>query len=202
MLVRPNAPTPQLPSEKLLELLADSANANLSNREIGRRLEIDHKFVAGFRAALKATRWGPSRHGTFGRPPSGTQSRPGRTVAGEPPALNSWDCWVLATAHERSKFVDAVGMRHLLAAAPAEHRRAFHRVVVELAAGMMVRTTPVPPAPAVAALIASIPADLSIPDFLKRTNAAVPATAADEPAPCNGASSNQVALTKESNDVG
>ena len=53
-----------------------------------------------------------------------------------------------------------------------------------------------------ARLIASIPDDLSIPDFLKRTNPAVPATAADEPAPCDGAGSGQVALTTESNDAG
>lgn len=44
--------------------------------------------------------------------------------------------------------------------------------------------------------------NLSIPDFLKRTNSTVTATAVDEPAPCNGAGSNQVALKKESNDVG
>jgi hypothetical protein len=54
-----------------------------------------------------------------------------------------------------------------------------------------------------AALIATIPSDLSIPNFLRRTNAAVPATAADEPAPCNGAgSSHRVAFEEESNNVG
>ena len=86
---------------RLLELLADPANAGLSNREIGRRVEVDHKYVAGFRAALAATGWGPARPSTFGSPPSGTQSRPGHTVAGEPPALNSWDCWVMQPSARR-----------------------------------------------------------------------------------------------------
>jgi hypothetical protein len=115
---------------RLLELLADPETAGLSNREIARRVEIDHKFVAGFRAALAATGWGPARYGIPGRPPSGTQSTPGHTVAGEPPALNSWDCWVMATQRDKTKFVDAVGMHHLLAAAPPDHRDAFLRHLI------------------------------------------------------------------------
>jgi hypothetical protein len=51
-----------------------------------------------------------------------------------------------------------------------------------------------------AALIASIPADLSIPNFLKRTNSAAPATAVDESAPCDGADPDQVSLFTD--DVG
>ena len=129
----------------LLELLADPANAELSNREIARRLHLDHKFVAGFRAALAAVAWapvdpgvqgpatlGPSPNGlptTLPRPPSGTRSTPGHTVAGEPPALNSYDSWALATPDERTKFVDGVGLHHLLGAAPVDHREHFLRQV-------------------------------------------------------------------------
>jgi hypothetical protein len=136
VLVRPNLPPPQLPPEKLLDLLADPANAGLSNREIARRLGSNPHFVAGFRAALALrtcvhTPDPPTTHPevcptSTGFPDEGTtQSTPGHTVAGEPPALNSFDCWVRATPRERTKFVDAVGLHHLLAAAPPAHRQAF-----------------------------------------------------------------------------
>jgi hypothetical protein len=175
VLLRPNPTPPQLPPEKLLELLANPVNAGLSNREISRRLEVDHKFVAGFRAALAATAWAPPEPGAEGHAgvgpshggllrPSGTPSKPGRTVAGEPPALNSWDCWVLATPRERTKFVDAVGLFKLLAAAPPDHRSHFRRTIIaEIAMAGMTRVTPLPTAP-----VSDIPADLSIPAFLRR----------------------------------
>jgi hypothetical protein len=40
------------------------------------------------------------------------------------PALNSVHCWLLATEAERRKFVSAVGLRHLIAAAPEIERQA------------------------------------------------------------------------------
>jgi hypothetical protein len=112
--------------QALLDLLA--TNPDLSNRELARRSGFDHHYVAGFRAALALTKWGPPDHGgkngsdlgptlndypvnLIGRlPPSGTPGMPGFTVDGQPPALNSWDRWVRATERERRKFVDAVGM--------------------------------------------------------------------------------------------
>jgi len=143
VLERSNKGSPAELQAALLNLLADPRAAELSNREIGRRLNIDHKFVAGFRDALEAVAWaptnsairqpgelGPSFTGlpiVLGGPPSGTRSTPGHTVAGEPPALNSYDCWVKAKAVERTQFVDAVGLDHLLTAAPVDHRDAFLR---------------------------------------------------------------------------
>jgi hypothetical protein len=128
---------------RLLDLLADPNHAGLSSREIARRLEIDHRYVGGFRAALAAVGYGPAgceglvdpgwgpastaRSAASAPPPSGTQSTRGHTIVGEPPAPNSWDCWLQATDRERTKFVDAVGLHHLLAAAPPDHRAAFLR---------------------------------------------------------------------------
>jgi hypothetical protein len=124
-------------SKLLLDLLTDPASADLSNRELARRYNVNHDFVAGFRAALK---WLPARDaptvgGTVAATPtaaalakavpsSGTRSTPGHTIPFEPPALNSWDCWVRSTERERTKFVDAVGLHHLYAAAPEDHRQA------------------------------------------------------------------------------
>ena len=154
----------------LLDMISKSGSA----REIRRRTGLDHRFVAGFRAALAALAWSPPRPATSAPgdlvtgldglapanvpPPSGTPSTPGHTVAFEPPALNSWDCWVRATPRERTAFVDAVGLHHLLAAAPAGHRDAFLKDLC--------RIEEAKPKAAVASLL--IPADLSIPDFLRR----------------------------------
>jgi hypothetical protein len=169
---------------QLLDLLA--TDPDLSNRELARRSGFDHHYVAGFRAALALTEWGPldrgGKHGSdlgptlnshpvdlVGRlPPSGTPCTPGHTVAGHPPALNSWHFWVRATERERTKFVDAVGLHHLLAAAPPDHRDAFRRAVV-------VAVTADAEAEDLRRARASdtgedlgIPADLSIPSFLLR----------------------------------
>ena len=170
--------------QALLNLLA--TNPDLSNRELARRSGFDHHYVAGFRAALALTKWGPPDHGDkhgsdlgptlidhpvnlIGRlPPSGTPGTPGHTVDGQPPALNSWDCWVRATERERSKFVDAVGMQALLAAAPPDHCEAFRRAVVaEVKAEAEARNC----RSAKASDTGKgdlIPADLSIPAFLDR----------------------------------
>jgi hypothetical protein len=129
----------------LLDLLTDPATSRLSNREISRRTRHDHHYVAGFRAALAALKWAPrDLDGSVGSdlgpgptglpvipggPSSGTRSTPGHTIAGKPPALNSYDCWVMATARERTKFIDAVGFFHLLEHAPADQREYFlHQV--------------------------------------------------------------------------
>ena len=145
MLERPDkGSSADLQAAALLALLTDPRNADVSNREIRRRFGLDHRYIAGFRAALQAVRgWSPPRPGSSvlpdvvtgptglpivpERPPSGTRSTPGHTVAGEPPALNSYDCWVQAKAVERTQFVDAVGLDHLLTAAPVDHRDAFLR---------------------------------------------------------------------------
>jgi hypothetical protein len=47
-------------STRLLDLLAEPKADKVSNREPARLTGFDHKFVAGFRAALAATGWGPS----------------------------------------------------------------------------------------------------------------------------------------------
>jgi hypothetical protein len=167
--------------QALLDLLA---NPDLSNRELARRFGFDHHYVAGFRAAFALTKWGPPDHGgkngpdlgptlndhpvnLNGRlPPSGTPGMPGHTVAGHPPALNSYDCWVRAT--DRAKFVDAVGMRTLLAAAPPDHREAFRRAVVaEVKAEAEARNSRSSKA-SDTGKDDLIPADLSIPAFLDR----------------------------------
>jgi hypothetical protein len=134
----------QVVTAPLIDLLTDPATASLSNREIARRTGVDHHFVAGFRAGL-AAKVEPSANG--GLEPNGvgptpcaisgsagarwqnTLSRPGHTLPCEPPALNSFDCWARATQAEKQKFVDAVGLHHLLAAAPIDHREAFLRQV-------------------------------------------------------------------------
>jgi hypothetical protein len=113
----------------LLDLLIDPAISRLSNREISRRAGHDHHYIAGFRAALAALKWAPpDLDGSVGSdlgpgptglpaipggPSSGTRNTPGHTIAGEPPALNSWDVWVMATQREKERFVDAVGPQHL-----------------------------------------------------------------------------------------
>jgi hypothetical protein len=53
----PSSHFPQV--ARLLALLADPADVDISNREIGGRLGLDHKFVAGFLAALAAAAWAP-----------------------------------------------------------------------------------------------------------------------------------------------
>ena len=166
--------------QALLDLLA--TNPDFSNRELARRSGFDHHYVAGFRAALALTKWGPPDHGgkngsdlgptlndypvnLIGRlPPSATPGTPGHTVDGQPTALNSWNCWVRATERERSKFVDAVGMHALLAAAPPDHREAFRRAVVAevKAEADQARRN------AEASDTSKRTGDLSIPDFLDR----------------------------------
>ena len=47
--------------QALLDLFA--SNPDLSNRELARRSGFDHHYVAGFRAALALTKWGPPDHG-------------------------------------------------------------------------------------------------------------------------------------------
>jgi hypothetical protein len=189
----PSSPSPQV--ALLLALLADPANADLSNREVGRRLKIDQKFVAGFRAALA------SRECAALAPGASTPSevRPSPSGHGcEPTTLNSYDHWVRATPPERTKFVDSVGMSHLLAAAPPDHRSAFRgAIIAEIAAAGMQRAVALPTRP-----VPDIPTDLSIPNFLKRTDSAAHATAAGEPAPCNGAGPIKVASTEEADYVG
>jgi hypothetical protein len=165
------------PVRALLELFADPKTAGLSAREIRRRTGFDHRYIVGFRVALDAIAWSPpppaapvaakvvtSPSGLPRAPcwpPSGTRSTPGHTVAGEPPALNSWDCWVMATEREKTKFVDAVGLFHLLAAAPADHRDAFLKQVRQE-----------PESPALKYLPVDLPPDLSIPNFLRRIRGA------------------------------
>ena len=170
--------------QALLDLLA--SNPDLSNRELARRSGFDHHYVAGFRAALALTKWGPPDHGgkhgsdlgpalndhpvnLIGRlPANGTPGTPGLTVAAQPPAPNSYDCWVRATDRERTKFVDAVGMRTLLAAAPPDHREAFRRAVVaEVKAEAEARNSRSSKA-SDTGKDDLIPADLSIPAFLDR----------------------------------
>jgi hypothetical protein len=126
--------------DQLFALLTDQANASLSNRELARRCNVNHDFVAGFRAALKRlpAPEALSAAGTVAATPaaalaakalpsSGTRSTTGHTVPFEAPVLNSLDCWALATDEDRRRFVDAVGLRHLYDAAPEDHRRAFNR---------------------------------------------------------------------------
>lgn len=127
--------------DELRDLLADPANASVSNREIGRRIGLDHRYIAGYRAALAHRGEGPAPHAAMLADGAGTTpatfpgrwqhtpSMPGLTVAFEPPALNSLDCWALAAPAERTKFVDAVGLAHLLEAAPPDHRDAFRRTI-------------------------------------------------------------------------
>jgi hypothetical protein len=128
-------------AQALLDLLADPTN--LSSREIPRRTGLDHRYIGGYRTALAAAARGPEQdgqpmpsalgttpapaRGSVAAPPSGTRSTPGHTIPFEPPALNSYDCWALATDDERRRFVDAVGLRNLYRVAPPDHRAAFRR---------------------------------------------------------------------------
>jgi hypothetical protein len=122
---------------QLLDLLADPATADLSNRELGRRVGLHHLVVAGFRMALDPAGDGGHHRSNLDPAPAAAASRPwhtpstpGHSVAFERPALNALDCWALATEVERAKFVDAVGLDHLLAVAPADHRDAFLRSLI------------------------------------------------------------------------
>jgi hypothetical protein len=172
-----NEPNSTNQSKLLFDLLADPANAKRSAREITRQTGLDHRYIAGFRAALVArgavqgvgpTADGPSAgegRGTTPEPPqqaryaasSGTKSSPGHTAAMEPAALNSWDCWALATDEERRRFVDAVGLRHLYAAAPEDHRQAFIQRVLSEIAPLPAEVTEAQPPAAPAADLDRIP---------------------------------------------
>jgi hypothetical protein len=163
-------------SQALLDMLAQDGSDMLSNRDLSRRTGLDQKYIAGYRAALAAQECAAPRQGTMtvdevrraptASPPplatplkpSGTLSTPGCTVAGEPPALNSWDCWCRASARERMKFVDAVGLFHLLDAAPADHRAHFLRTI---------RAETAEPATNTATAHADLAADCAIPEFLQ-----------------------------------
>jgi hypothetical protein len=126
----PTTPAASCP-QSLGELLTDPAMADLSNRELAKRCDLNAHYVAGYRAAGAAGACVTPSNGQS--PPLGcdtppaarsphTQSLPGRTLALEPPALNSLDCWALATPQERMKFVSAVGLNNLIAVAPARER--------------------------------------------------------------------------------
>jgi hypothetical protein len=71
------------------------------------------------------------------------------------PDLNSLTLWSEATERDRRRFVDAVGLFHLLEAAPADHRKHFLAEVRK----------PVPPPPPRPSFDFG---DLGIPNFLLR----------------------------------
>ena len=77
----------------------------------------------------------------------------------------SGHCWVTAIPTERTRFVDAVGISNLLAAAPPKHREAFRRAVV---AEVEAEARKAAERSADTGEDLGIPADLSIPDFLLR----------------------------------
>jgi hypothetical protein len=124
----------------VLAVLLDPANRDLSANKLGEIGECDKRFAAGVRAlavallggghggeaarllsALATTPEAAPDRSTIGYP---TPDPPGRTSAMGIPALNSIHCWMLATEAERRKFVSAVGLRHLIAAAPEIERQA------------------------------------------------------------------------------
>ena len=88
--------------DELRDLLADPANASVSNREIGRRIGLDHRYIAGYRAALAHRGEGPAPHAAMLADGAGTTpatfpgrwqhtpNMPGLTVAFEPPAFYSY----------------------------------------------------------------------------------------------------------------
>jgi len=161
--------------------LDDPELARLSNREIARRCGTSHVFVGKLRSRCRGvvtktvttsrSQEDPVRGGN-GRVEAATAASrvvPPRTKACEPPALNSLDCWVLATPEERTKFVDAVGLNAFYASAPEDHRAAFlARLRCELE-----HKPDVEPSPEMQVYVAQIEQTLpgevpDVPDFLRR----------------------------------
>ena len=161
--------------------LDDPELARLSNREIARRCGTSHVFVGKLRsgsrgAVTRAVTTSRGQEGPVGGGNGPVEAAaaaprvfPRRTKAFEPPALNSLDCWVLATPEERTKFVDAVGLNALYATAPEDHRAAFlarrwceleHKPEVEPPPEMQVY---------VAQIGLTLPGEVpDVPDFLRR----------------------------------